>query len=1493
MKKQIAFFAATVMALNLLPIFKPQITTQAAEENKNVTLGTSGLNDNDFLYFGKYENKPIKWQILSKNGNGGTYYEHDAYSPLKAPENPESGNVYTDSDGTKFIYLSNGSYYKEAQSGGMFLQSEYNLCENGGYANFDEAGANKWKNSYVKIWCNGSFVKSAFSDREKKNLLRTKKSSVQMDALEGEEIFCLSKQEYEAYSHSMDIKRLNDDSSDKIAHWLRTASYSSDYTVYRAVKERNTASAASDYSYYCDEHDVNASDTDIRPAFNLNKEDVLFVTAAKGGKDLSKLGELTKNASSDTKEYKPTLKDDTKLIRLVDASKQTVDMLKSETVVTFDYISSTENTGDNEYTSVMIVNSANEVVYYGQLEERPDTLFGGSKVYLSLPAGLELGNYTVNVFIEEINGDYEPDYASEFASFELEVQGKRSSLKTTDGKELEYGRLEGAFEAAQTNPYSTVVLHADTRADVTAEGGEFGYTSNYKLNGLITVNEDATLTIKSGDFTTPYPKLSASVQNNGTIYINEGNFDSAVVNEGQMYIKGGTIYFVSAKAGGKTEISGGEITQLTAVSYEENVMPQVEVRGGKFKRVESYSNPSSLPKQPIANLVKDGYCFVYKESAVDGSLYAVGNSSDDAWVTVEPLLTSYDWEDDCPTVYTGDETTFKIENIVPAAGFNAENITFEWRHNGNKLSSTSNSWTGTLDAGTHKIECAIKLNGYVTTLTFKRTIKKASVSVPKIPTLEAEYGDKVGTLELPEATDGAFEWMNPNDYVGDAGERTHKVRFVPTDPLNYATVENIDVKIKVKAQKNIVLGTEMLQGEQKTSIYFGTYPQTSLGNTRPESGTENTDWIKSSSATNNNQGAYYEKNPIKWRVLSVSGSKVMLLADKNLDVVRYHNSDSAVTWSSCSIRSWLNNESDKDSFIKTAFSDKETDEIKTTAIAKESANGYDTNDKMFLLSVSEANNTSYGFTETENPNINPTREAANTDYVYGGGRNGSGDLLPSGVTDAWLLRTPGGYNNYVSVVGMKGGVDTYGAQVNINSYAVRPAMNLSTDSVAFMSRPDGKTVNVGVLAENGENASGEYKLTLQDSEREFELEESALVGYKGEEVKFRYKGAKFGDNEYISAMILDDNSVVTYYGQVANSVGESGEAKLKVPENLANGSYTMYVFNEQINGDGKTDYASRFVSVELEVTTLKKVTVTFDGEETTVKEKYTFGENGALPENVTGYRVVRGENEFFVPAGEFVLCDGDDITTAYVNVEMANGAQVRYGSGVDENGEINSGNGIRFTATVDRSSTGDEIVEYGMTVSAEKSDVTVDVKAEKWQDGDAMTIFTVAITDLNVSNYNRNFTAKAYAKVRYYNGETAKIYGSKSVTRSIYAVSSGLLKNQATDDERLYSVLNAYVNMVGVRLKMDKSGNVSPMKTGEGAYSGDVFFSVTSTDNGDGVYTVTVTPLKSFKNKVTIMGYWKEFVRINNNNSVVKDCISNVTENEDGGITFTFTPPKN
>lgn len=48
------------------------------------------------------------------------------------------------------------------------------------------------------------------------------------------------------------------------------------------------------------------------------------------------------------------------------------------------------------------------------------------------------------------------------------------------------------------------------------------------------------------------------------------------------------------------------------------------------------------------------------------------------------------------------------------------------------------------------------------------------------------------------------------------------------------------------------------------------------------------------------------KQPIKWRVLSVNGNDAILLADKNLDVQRYNDTYTSVTWETSTIRSWLN-----------------------------------------------------------------------------------------------------------------------------------------------------------------------------------------------------------------------------------------------------------------------------------------------------------------------------------------------------------------------------------------------------------------------------------------------------------------------------------------------------------------------------------------------------------------------------------------------------------
>lgn len=45
-----------------------------------------------------------------------------------------------------------------------------------------------------------------------------------------------------------------------------------------------------------------------------------------------------------------------------------------------------------------------------------------------------------------------------------------------------------------------------------------------------------------------------------------------------------------------------------------------------------------------------------------------------------------------------------------------------------------------------------------------------------------------------------------------------------------------------------------------------------------------------------------KKDPIKWRVLEVNGNDAFLVADCNLDVQRYNNTDTNVTWETCTMR---------------------------------------------------------------------------------------------------------------------------------------------------------------------------------------------------------------------------------------------------------------------------------------------------------------------------------------------------------------------------------------------------------------------------------------------------------------------------------------------------------------------------------------------------------------------------------------------------------------
>ena len=189
---------------------------------------------------------------------------------------------------------------------------------------------------------------------------------------------------------------------------------------------------------------------------------------------------------------------------------------------------------------------------------------------------------------------------------------------------------------------------------------------------------------------------------------------------------------------------------------------------------------------------------------------------------------------------------------------------------------------------------------------------------------------------------------------------------------------------------------------------------------------------------------------------------------------------------------------------------------------------------------------------------------------------------PTWATSYWWLRSPGYSNHDAATVSGDGSVVYYGNAIN-SWWCVRPAFNLNLNSVLFTSAAVGGKPDGG-LTPISEHIGNEWKLTLLDNSRNFAVTEKTV---SGDTITFSYSNAQTGTNEYIS-VVIKDNGEITHYGRILHlggtTGGASGTASLTLPAGITLDNDTkLYVFNEQYNGDYKTDYASNFTDISLTV----------------------------------------------------------------------------------------------------------------------------------------------------------------------------------------------------------------------------------------------------------------------------------------------------------------------
>ena len=178
------------------------------------------------------------------------------------------------------------------------------------------------------------------------------------------------------------------------------------------------------------------------------------------------------------------------------------------------------------------------------------------------------------------------------------------------------------------------------------------------------------------------------------------------------------------------------------------------------------------------------------------------------------------------------------------------------------------------------------------------------------------------------------------------------------------------------------------------------------------------------------------KEDIEWMVLAREENKILVISKYALDFKLYNTNSTKVTWETCSLRKWLNND-----FINIAFADNEKAMISMITVSADKNPNYDTTpgqatqDQVFLLSITEANK--YFSSDS-------ARQCKPTDYVVGTGAYVNRD----NGNCWWWLRTPGNQRNAAAGVSSDGGIVEHGG-LTYYSDAVRPAMWIDLEAYFF------------------------------------------------------------------------------------------------------------------------------------------------------------------------------------------------------------------------------------------------------------------------------------------------------------------------------------------------------------------------------------------------------------------------------------------------------------
>ena len=474
-----------------------QKTIQNGTDALNKTVNTASAPT---VYFGQnQENKPAAWRVIGYDGNGVTSAQGD------------------------MTLLAAGSM---------------------GEAVFDnDCSSNEYAPSDLKTAIDalaGKLTTKENAAVKKRTLTSGSYNEENTDCVAGAQVdnavfWPLSSKEAIAVNHDLRIADPEHPSWASSCWWLRSPGYSN----HDAATVRGDGSVVyygnAINNWWC-----------VRPAFNLNLNSVLFTSAAAGGKPD---GGLTAVSAYSGNEWKLTLLDSSRNF----AVTETTASGDPGDTITLHYTGATA--GTNEYISVILADSSG-ARYYGRVAQ--PTAESGT-VEIKIPSDIAPGDYTLKVFNEQYNGDYNTDYASKFTDIALTVENQPDEQFSLTPGGRYYFDLSAMNIPGKVNgdlPDSTLHYVPFTYA---------GTIEAYKLTSEMATTEDYAEQNK-------YPHSLFVADYVVTNDVSWNTLNTADLIFGKDYASGGVGYTLRAPSVGSSSTGSGDSQRGTPQSNEWDTM---------------------------------------------------------------------------------------------------------------------------------------------------------------------------------------------------------------------------------------------------------------------------------------------------------------------------------------------------------------------------------------------------------------------------------------------------------------------------------------------------------------------------------------------------------------------------------------------------------------------------------------------------------------------------------------------------------------------------------------------------------------------------------------------------------------------------------------------------------------------------------------------------------------------------------------------------------